>query len=78
MNKEMGKTVFISSTFDDLRNYRKRVWDLLNNYEVNIRGMERFGARTEAPLDTCLVEVGQADIFFGIIGFRFGSLDEET
>jgi hypothetical protein len=71
----MKRTVFISSTFEDLKDYRKKVWEKLSEYEVNIRGMERFGARPEAPLKTCLAEVEQSDIFIGIIGYRLGTVD---
>lgn len=71
----MKKTVFISSTFEDLKEHRKKVWDTLTKYEVNVRGMERFGARKEAPLQTCLAEVEQSDIFIGIISYRLGTIE---
>jgi len=71
----MKKTVFISSTFEDLKEHRKKVWDILTKYEVNVRGMERFGARKEAPLQTCLAEVEQSDIFVGVISYRLGTID---
>ena len=74
----MEKTVFISSTFLDLKEYRKKVWEKLTSYQVNIRGMERFGAKTEAPLQTCLDEVIQSDIFICIIGYRLGTVDNST
>ncbi len=74
----MKKTVFISSTFEDLREHRKKVWETLTKYEVNVRGMERFGARKEAPLQTCLAEVEQSDIFVGIICQRLGTIDQSS
>jgi len=40
--------------------------------------MEAFGARSAAPLDTCLAEVEQSNIYLGILGFRLGSIDETT
>jgi len=58
----MNKTVFISSTYDDLKEYRRAVWELLEKFDVNVRGMEQFGARKEAALATCLAEVEQSDI----------------
>jgi len=72
------KTVFISSTFEDLKNHRRKIWELLRGYDVNIRGMEKFGARKEAPLATCLTEVEQCDIFVGIIAFRLGNVDKAS
>ena len=50
----MKKTIFISSTYKDLVKERKAVWELLKRYDVNIVGMEEFGARKDSPLTTCL------------------------
>lgn len=74
----MNKTVFISSTYDDLNQYRRAIWDLLEKFQVNVRGMEQFGARKEAPLATCLSEVEQSDIYLGVIAFRLGSVDAQS
>jgi hypothetical protein len=72
------KKIFISSTYQDLSPHRNRVWELLKTYEVEVRGMEEFGARTAKPLQTCLDEVSESDIFIGIIGMRYGSIDLES
>lgn len=74
----MKKAIFISSTFEDLKTHRRKIWDLLEKFDVDVRGMERFGARKEAPLITCLSEVEQCDIFVGILALRLGSIDEES
>lgn len=74
----MHKTIFISSTYEDLKSFRSAIWDLLGSYDVDVRGMEKFGARTEAPLVTCISEVEQCDIFACIIAYRIGSIDEGT
>lgn len=74
----MRKTIFVSSTFRDLAQHRRAVWDLLGGFDVGVRGMEAFGARTGAPLDTCLAEVEQSNIYLGILGFRLGSIDEQS
>lgn len=74
----MNKTVFISSTFVDLKEERKEIWNLLKKYDVLIRGMEQFGARKEDSLTTCLTELEQSDIYIGIIGYRLGSIDKKT
>jgi hypothetical protein len=71
----MLRTVFVSSTFVDLQTHRKAVWDMLAKFDVTVRGMEQFGARTETPLQTCLLEVDQSDIYVGIIAFRLGSIE---
>ena len=74
----MRKTVFVSSTFRDLAEHRRAVWDLLGTFDVNVRGMEAFGARSEAPLETCLAEVEQSDVYIGLVGFRLGSIDDSS
>ncbi|NQT74191.1 MAG: DUF4062 domain-containing protein [Chloroflexi bacterium] len=71
----MKKTVFISSTYEDLDAHRQAVWGVLKEFDVNVRGMEEFGARTECALETCLAEVDQSDVYLGIIAFRVGSID---
>ena len=71
----MPRTVFVSSTFVDLQTHRKAVWEALAAFDVTIRGMEQFGARTETPLETCLIEVDQSDIYIGVIAFRLGSIE---
>lgn len=71
----MTLTVFVSSTFVDLQPHRKAIWDMLRAFDVTVRGMEQFGARTETPLQTCLAEVDQSDIYVGVIAFRQGSIE---
>ena len=72
------KTIFISSTYSDLIPHRKEIWDLLNSFNVKITGMEQFGARKDCSLVTCLKEVFKSDIYIGIIGVRYGSIDIAT
>lgn len=74
----MKKTVFISSTYIDLQEERKELWKALEKFNVIVKGMEKFGARPEDSLTTCLNEVEQSDIYIGIIGVRFGSIDKST
>lgn len=74
----MRRTVFISSTFQDLQTHRKAVWNVLGNFDVAVRGMEQFGARKESPLETCLLELEQSDVYIGIIAFRHGSVEPKT
>lgn len=74
----MERTIFISSTYEDLRSHRSKVWDLLQQYKANIRGMERFGARTDSSLKTCVAECQLSDIYIGIIGMCYGCIDAES
>ena len=74
----MKKTVFISSTYEDLKQHRAKLWDTISQYDVDIRGMEQFGARKSTPLETCLAEVEQLNIYIGIVALRLGSIDEKS
>lgn len=71
-------SIFISSTFSDLVEHRKQIWITLEKFEVNILGMEKFGARKENSLTTCLKEVEKSDVFILIVGMRFGSIDKKS
>lgn len=73
-----ARTVFISSTYRDLKEHRQAVWEKLEGFNVTVRGMEQFGARTATPLETCLAEVEQCDVYVGIIAYRLGSIDPVT
>jgi hypothetical protein len=73
-----AKTVFISSTFKDLQIHRRAVWDALKHFDVVVRGMEDFGARATTPLETCLAEVEQSDVYVGIIAYRLGSIETNS
>jgi hypothetical protein len=70
--------IFVSSTYTDLIPYRNAVWNVLEKLKVGVSGMEVFGARTAEPLQTCIEEVNKSIIFIGILGMRYGSIDEKS
>lgn len=70
--------VFVSSTYEDLKEYRREIYDLLLELRLEPHGMEAFGSRNEAPLQTCLDEVSRCKIYIGILGMKYGSLEENT
>ena len=76
--KTNKKKIFISSTYLDLIPHRKQVWKVLKDYDVEIKGMESFGARSSSPLETCLKELEECEIYIGIISMRYGSIDNDT
>lgn len=73
----MGKKIFVSSTFTDMIPHRKQIIKALSNFDVEILGMENFGARKSPPLETCLKDLELCDIYLGVIGFRYGSVNEQ-
>lgn len=74
----MKKTVFISSTYRDLKEYRTEVWDTLERFNLKVLGMEKFGAKSTNALETCLEQVRKSDTYLGIIGMVYGSVDSKT
>jgi hypothetical protein len=78
MSEAMNKVVFISSTYVDLEEYRREVWNVIEGFHVTPKGMEKFGAKSQTPLATCLAEVAQCDVYVGIIAFRLGSIEPKS
>lgn len=74
----MKKNIFISSTYQDLQLHRNQIWSVLQNFDVDVIGMEKFGARKSKPLETCLTEITSCDIYIGIVSMCYGSIDDET
>ena len=74
-----NRTVFLSSTRKDLLPYVDAVDAALRaqpELELTPARNEYWGARPEAPAVVSQVEVGDADLFVGIYGWRYGYVPE--
>ncbi len=71
-------TVFVSSTSRDLQAHRLAVKDAVIKRKFFFRGMEIFGADRLKPAAMIVKEVRQADVYIGIFGVRYGSIDSES
>ncbi len=78
MKEPTSFTVFLSSTFVDLAEHRKKVIEGLQRLETCIYAMEYFCASTDSSRTQCLRKVHSSDLYVGIIGLRYGSIDPET
>lgn len=65
--------VFVSSTYDDLSEYREHVLQALIRCEAVYKGMEFFGASSNTTLEHCLSEINAADLVICLLGTRYGS-----
>ncbi|HRQ23930.1 MAG TPA: DUF4062 domain-containing protein [Anaerolineales bacterium] len=68
--------VFISSTYKDLIEHRAAAIRAVEGTNYQASKMEVFGARPDEPLDACLKEVEQSDLFIGIYALRYGFIPE--
>lgn len=76
MNKKYQ--VFISSTFDDLRDERRKVQDtILSMYHFPI-GMEMFNADDEEQWKIIKQTIDSSDYYILIIGHRYGTVIESV
>jgi hypothetical protein len=64
--------VYISSTFEDLKEYRAAVFTALEKAGLEIARMEAYTAADERPLDLCLNDVSQSEIYVGLYAWRYG------
>jgi hypothetical protein len=66
------KNIYISSTYGDLKEYRKAVADVLRDCGYNVDAMEKYGARDDRPKAACEVDVSNGDLYIGIFAWRYG------
>lgn len=70
--------VFVSSTYSDMLPYREAIRTAINKADCVPYGMERFGATSIPPLETCYEELASSQIYVCALGMRYGSIDEAT
>jgi tetratricopeptide (TPR) repeat protein len=64
--------VYISSTFSDLKEYRKAVYAALRRMGHDVISMEDYNASSRLPLDVCLRDVARCELYVGIFAWRYG------
>lgn len=68
--------IFVSSTFEDLKEERRKVQDaILSMYHFPI-GMEMFSAADEGQWEIIKETIDSSDYYILIIGYRYGSVIE--
>src|SRR5262245_3964706 len=64
--------IYVSSTFSDLQEYREQVRTALRSMQHDDRAMEYYGAADERPVDKCLRDVEECELYIGIFALRYG------
>jgi hypothetical protein len=64
--------VYLSSTYEDLKAYREAVFAALEKGGLDVARMEAYTAADERPLEKCLRDVAQSDIYVGVYTWRYG------
>ncbi len=70
--------IFISSTFEDLKEEREKLHKSLKKAGFETLGMEFFVAEPKTPQDVCLREIDDADLVLVIVTDNYGTIDAET
>jgi len=71
-------TVFVSSTYTDLKDERREVMQALLELDCIPVGMELFPAADDTAWDFIKQAINTCDYYLVIIGGRYGSVDDET
>jgi hypothetical protein len=72
------KKVYISGTYNDLREHRAAVALALRKMSYEVRCMEEYVATDERVDARCTEDVSTCDFFVGIIGLRYGWIPPGT
>ena len=65
-------TIYLSSTYEDLKDYRRVVYEAVRKSGHQVIAMEDYVARDQRPLESCLQDVRSADLYVGLFAFRYG------
>jgi len=68
----MNKSIYVSSTYQDLKDHREAVHGVLAKMRYHVIGMEDYVARDNRMVDQVRNDVAQCDIYLGIFAWRYG------
>jgi hypothetical protein len=68
----MMVTIYISSTYNDLREYREEVYRTLRLMGHDAKAMEDDVATDSHPVEKCLTDVAACDLYIGLFAWQYG------
>lgn len=66
------KKVYVSGTVKDLVEYLDKARDQIRKMGLNVVSMDTYVAEDKRPLDRCLEDVRNCDLYVGIFAWRYG------
>ena len=66
------KSVYVSSTLEDLRPHRAAVYQGLRSMRYDVKAMEDYVAMDGPMVNAVMTDVGSCDIYVGIFAWRYG------
>src|ERR1041384_1808126 len=70
--------IYVSSTFEDLKEYRKAVGETLRRLGHQDVAREYAVAEDMRPMDRSLSDVASCDVYVGIFAHRYGHVPKEN
>jgi hypothetical protein len=78
MTDERRFQIFISSTSDDLREQRQKIWESLVSLDYIVSGMEAFPATSDAQFEYIKQQIAQSDYYILVVAGRYGTIAENN
>jgi O-acetyl-ADP-ribose deacetylase (regulator of RNase III) len=69
--------IYISSTFEDLKDHRERVYRQLRRMGHDVIAMEDYVAQDARPLANCLNDISSCCLYIGLFAWRYGFVPED-
>jgi hypothetical protein len=70
--------IYISSTYNDLKECREKVYRTLRMMRYDVIAMEDYVATDQRPVAKCLEDVAHCDLYIGIFAWRYGYIPSES
>ena len=76
-NQTLQLKIYLSSTFVDLEQHREKIYRGLRALRHDVVAMEDYVAADQRPVDQCLKDVRDADVYVGVFAWRYGYVPKD-
>jgi WD40 repeat protein len=74
--RDVATRIYLSSTYIDLKAERQVVYEALRRLGCDIIAMEDYVATDQRPMERCIADIRAADIYIGVIAWRYGYIPD--